>query len=48
MGKLEAVEEERIETVCAEENLKKVLQAIKENHPYEEPATDVYQIEIVE
>lgn len=48
VGKLEKVEEVRIETVCAEEKLKDVLKAIKENHPYEEPATDVYPIEVVE
>jgi hypothetical protein len=47
VGKLEAVEEERIETLCSEEKLKDVLRAIKEVHPYEEPATDVYPIEIV-
>lgn len=46
--KLEKVEEERIETVCAEEKLKDVLKAIKNVHPYEEPATDVYPIEVVE
>jgi hypothetical protein len=45
-GKLEEVAEDRIETVCAEEKLKDVLKAIKENHPYEEPATDVYPIEV--
>lgn len=48
VGKLEAVEEERIETVCSEADLKAVLAAIKEVHPYEEPATDVYPIEVVE
>lgn len=48
VGKLEKVEEERIETVCAEEKLKDVLKAIKEVHPYEEPATDVYPIEVIE
>jgi hypothetical protein len=47
VGKLEAVEEERIETVCSEEKLKDVLKAIKEVHPYEEPATDVYTIEVL-
>ncbi len=46
VGKFEEVQEERIETVCSEENLSAVLKAIKENHPYEEPATDVYPIEI--
>lgn len=48
VGRLEAVEEERIETVCSEEKLKDVLRAIKESHPYEEPATDVYPIEVIE
>lgn len=48
VGKLEEVAEDRIETVCTEERLKDVLAAIKENHPYEEPATDVYPIEIVD
>lgn len=45
IGKLEEIEEERIETVCSEENLNAVLQAIKDAHPYEEPATDVYLLE---
>jgi hypothetical protein len=48
VGKLEEVEEERIETVCSEESLNDVLRAIKEVHPYEEPATDVYPIEVIE
>jgi hypothetical protein len=46
VGKLEEVNEERIETVCSEEKLIDVLKAIKAVHPYEEPATDVYQIEL--
>lgn len=48
IGKLEEVQEERIETVCSGDNLQAVLKAIKEVHPYEEPATDVYQIEVFE
>lgn len=48
VGKLEEVSEDRIETVCEEDKLKDVLKAIKDNHPYEEPATDVYPIEVVE
>lgn len=47
VGKLEEVAEERIETVCSEGNLQAVLKAIREVHPYEEPATDVYYIEAV-
>lgn len=48
IGKLEEVQEERIETVCTGDNLQAILKAIKEVHPYEEPATDIYQIEIFE
>ncbi len=48
VGKLEEVLEDRIETVCAEDKLQAVLKAIKETHPYEEPATDVYPIEVIE
>jgi hypothetical protein len=48
VGKLEEVSEDRIETVCAEDKLRAVLAAIRAVHPYEEPATDVYPIEVVE
>jgi hypothetical protein len=44
VGKPEEVEEERIETVCAEDKLDAVLAAIRAAHPYEEPATDVYPL----
>ena len=47
VGKLEEVSEDRIETVCEEDKLKDILKAIKEVHPYEEPATDVYPIEVI-
>jgi hypothetical protein len=45
VGKLEEVAEDRIETVCSAENLQVVLKTIRDNHPYEEPATDVYLLE---
>lgn len=48
VGKSEVVEEERIETICSEEKLKDVLAAIKAVHPYEEPATEVYLMEVVQ
>lgn len=48
VGIPESVNEERIETVCSEDKLKGVLKAIKEAHPYEESATDVYSLEIIE
>jgi len=47
VGRLEEVEEERIETVCAEERLREVLIAIRRVHPYEEPAIDVYPLVVV-
>jgi hypothetical protein len=47
VGKLEEVAEERIETVCEGDQLADILKAIKEAHPYEEPATDVYSIEVI-
>lgn len=40
-GKIEEVEEEKIETICPLEKLEDVLKAVKEAHPYEEPAIDV-------
>lgn len=48
IGNLGQVQEDRIETVCEEDKLKDVLQAIRSAHPYEEPATDVYPIELIE
>ena len=45
VGRLEEAVEERIETVCSEEKLQDVLRVIKNMHPYEEPATDIYLLE---
>lgn len=44
IGKLEKVEEERIEAVCSRENLQKAIEAIKSVHPYEEIAIDIYPL----
>jgi len=43
-GVLEAVEEERIEVVCDRSNAKRVIEAMKEAHPYEEVAFDIYPL----
>ena len=43
-GRIEEVDEERIETICASENLQVVIEAVKKAHPYEEPAIDVYPL----
>ena len=41
IGRVEEVEEEVIETICHKDNLRRVIQAIKEAHPYEEPSIDI-------
>ncbi len=45
VGRLEEVEEERIEVNCADELVTDVVAAIRAAHPYEEPAIDVYPLE---
>lgn len=46
-GKLEAVEEERIEVLCESEAVARdVMKAVKAVHPYEEVPFDVYPIEL--
>jgi hypothetical protein len=45
VGKLEEVNEERIEMVCEREKLKDVIGVIKKVHPYEEVAFDIYPLE---
>jgi hypothetical protein len=45
VGKFEEVIEERIETLCPREKLQEVITAIKEVHPYDEVALDVYPLE---
>lgn len=45
VGKSEEVEEERIETVCNRQSLDMVIKAMKEVHPYDEVAFDVYPLE---
>jgi len=47
VGRLELVAEERIETVCAEDRLRDVLEAIRRVHPFEEPVIDVYPLEAI-
>jgi dinuclear metal center YbgI/SA1388 family protein len=44
-GTLHNEPETRIETVAKKECVDKIISALKENHPYEEPAYDVYQLE---
>lgn len=41
VGKLEEVNENMIEAICHKDLLQEVILAIKQSHPYEEPAIDV-------
>ena len=45
IGTIEAVAEERIETICARETATGVIAAMKAAHPYEEVAYEVYALE---
>lgn len=44
VGKLEEVEEERIEVICEAGKVKDVVAAIKVVHPYEEIPLEIYQL----
>ena len=43
---LSSEEEEKIESFCLQEDLKKIVEAIKKAHPYEEPAISAWNIEV--
>lgn len=45
-GKLESVEEMRIETIVPQSLQKKVIQAMLKSHPYEEVAYDLYPMDL--
>jgi len=45
VGKLNSVEEEKVETVCLHDILKDVIEAIEKAHPYEEVPIDIYPLE---
>lgn len=45
---LETVDEVKIETICTHENIKNVLAALKQAHPYEEPAYGVMELKTIE
>lgn len=44
-GKLEKVEEIRLEMIFEKWNLNKILKTLLANHPYEEPAYDIYPLQ---
>ena len=43
-GMAEVVEEERIEVICERADAKQVITAMKDAHPYEEVAFDIYPL----
>ncbi len=45
VGKLESVAEERIEVTCSRSLVTEIVAAIKQVHPYEEVALDIYPLE---
>ena len=44
IGKIEEVEEIKLEFVCPESEIEKVIEIIKKNHPYEEIALDIFPL----
>ena len=44
VGKMETVEEERIEVICEREKVRQVIAAIKKTHPYEQIPLEIYQL----
>lgn len=43
-NQLKVVEEERIEVVCERSKAKAIIEAMKQAHPYEEVAFDIYSL----
>jgi hypothetical protein len=43
--KIEQVDEYRVEVVCTDDCIKAAIVALKQAHPYEEPAYDVIKLE---
>lgn len=45
IGDTEKVVELKVETICPDNKVTQVIEALRESHPYEEPAIDLYQLE---
>ena len=43
---LEVVNEFKVELVCAEAKIQGAIEALKQAHPYEEPAYEVFRLEL--
>lgn len=46
-GRLETVREFKVELVCDDDRIHDALAALKQAHPYEEPAYEVYRLEVL-
>lgn len=44
-GHLERVSEYKVEMVCEDTCIKEVIAALKQSHPYEEPAYQIWRVE---
>lgn len=44
-GELERVDEYKVELVCRDELIRDALNALRQAHPYEEPAYEVFRLE---
>lgn len=47
IGSCEKVPEYKVEMVCEDQYIQNVIKALKENHPYEQPAVDVIRMETI-
>lgn len=48
VGQLERLSEYRVEMVCADTLIKAAVKALRNAHPYEEPAFDVWPLLVIE
>lgn len=44
VGRLESVEEEKIEAIAPKEKYKEIIEKLKDAHPYEEPAIEAFDL----
>ena len=46
-GAVEKVDEYKVELVCSEDVIRQAIDAMRQAHPYEEPAYEVFRMEVV-
>ena len=45
LNKIEKVQEYKVEMICSDELIQKALKVLKESHPYEEVAYEIFKME---